>query len=105
MLGWNAYRELSLPVAPAGSARFGRVDVTATPPSGPDMVVEIDSTNAEQNLGKLTFARDAGMIVVSVRWHGGRVQPPPGIAVIDLVSATRGRLSPVHPPAAAAGSV
>jgi hypothetical protein len=90
VLGWNAYRELSLPVAPAGSTRFGRIDLTVMRPVGPDLVVEIDSTHAERNLAKLAFARDAGAVVVWVRWHGGRVESPLGVPVIDLVDATRG---------------
>ena len=87
---WNVYRELSLPVAPGGSTRFGRIDVTVMRPNGPDIVVEIDSAHTEQNVEKLLFARDARAIAVWVRWHGGRVEAPTGIHVLDLVEATRG---------------
>jgi hypothetical protein len=59
-------------------------------PDGPDLVVEIDSAHSEGNLGKLVFARDAGAIAVWVRWHGGRIEQPAGVSVIDLIGATRG---------------
>lgn len=87
---WIAYRELSLPVTPGGSARFGRLDLTVMRPDGPDLVVEIDSTHNAQTVEKLGFVRDAGAVAIWVRWNAGRVEAPDGIHVIDLIEATRG---------------
>jgi hypothetical protein len=86
---WNVFRELSLPVAPGGSSRFGRLDVTIMRPDLPDIVVELDSTHNTGSVAKLEFARDAGAVPVWVRWHSGRLQAPEGVAVIDLIEATR----------------
>jgi hypothetical protein len=87
---WNVYRELTLPVTPGTSGRFGRLDVTALRPDGPDLVVEIDSAHKPESVQKLEFARDAGAVAVWVRWRGGRVETPDGVVVIDLVERTRG---------------
>ncbi|MFC6238031.1 zinc-ribbon domain-containing protein [Longivirga aurantiaca] len=86
---WNVFRELSLPITPGKSSRFGRLDLTIMRPQEPDMVVEIDSTHKEESLEKLVFARDAGALAVWVRWHGGRFDVPPGIHGVDLIAATR----------------
>lgn len=86
---WNVYRELSLPVAPRNSSRYGRLDVTVMRPGGPDLVVEIDSAHNDGSVEKLVFVRDAGAVPVWVRWHSGRVEAPAGVAVIDLVEITR----------------
>ena len=84
------FRELSVPVTtPGKSSRFGRLDVTVLRPHGPDLVVEIDSSHNDGSVTKLEFARDAGAVPIWVRWHSGRVQAPPGVAVIDLLAATR----------------
>lgn len=87
------YRELSLPLTPGGSARFGRPDLTVMRLDASDLVIEIDSEHKEQSVEKLAFARAAGATAVWVRWRGGRVDAPSGIAVIDLVDATRGLTS------------
>lgn len=87
---WNVYRELSLPVTPGGSERFGRLDLTLMRPDAPDVVIEIDSAHKPESLHKLLFARDAGAVAIWVRWRGGRVETADGVAVIDLVERTRG---------------
>jgi hypothetical protein len=87
---WNVNGELSLPVTPGGSTRYGRLDLTVMRPDQPDLVIEIDSAHNEQSIEKLTFARAAGAAAVWVRWRGGRVDAPAGIPVVDLTEATRG---------------
>lgn len=87
---WNVYGELSLPLTPGGSTRYGRLDLTVMRPERPDLVIEIDSQHKEKSIEKLTFARAAGATAVWVRWRGGRVDAPAGIPVIDLTEATRG---------------
>jgi hypothetical protein len=87
---WITYRELSLPITPAGSTRFGRLDLTVMRPERPDLVIEIDSTSKAESAEKLAFARAAGAVAVWVRWHTGRVDAPDGVHVIDLVQASRG---------------
>lgn len=86
---WKTFRELSLPITPAGSTRFGRVDLTVMRPDAPDLVVEIDSAHNDRSVEKLTFAHEAGGVPVWVRWRGGRVEAPEGVHLIDLVAATR----------------
>lgn len=87
---WNVFRELSLPLAPAGSERFGRLDITVLPHQGRDLVIELDSAHKPASLEKLQFAGRAGAVPVWVRWKGGRVEHPDGVTVLDLVEATRG---------------
>jgi hypothetical protein len=90
---WIIYRELSLPVTPGNSTRFGRLDLTVMRPDGPDLVVEIDSAHNAQTVEKLRFARDAGAVAIWVRWNAGRVGAPDGVHVVDLVEETRGLTS------------
>lgn len=87
---WNVFRELSVPLAPTGSERFGRLDLTVIRPDRRDFVIEIDSVHKASSVEKLAFARDAGSLAVWVRWKGGRVERPEGVLVIDLVAATKG---------------
>ncbi len=90
---WKVFRELSLPLAPSDSTRFGRLDLTVLPCDGRDLIVELDSTHKATSIEKLLFARDAGALAVWLRWHGGRVEQPEGVLVLDLVEDTRGLAS------------
>jgi Probable Zinc-ribbon domain len=90
------YRELSVPVTPAGSARFGRLDVTVLRRDAPDVVVEIDSAANAGTEDKLAFARDAGAVTVWVRWKAGTLTALDGVHLIDLREATRELLTPTQ---------
>lgn len=85
---WTGYRELTVPIAPAGTDRYGRVDLVITRPHQADLVVEIDATNNPRSAEKLRFAGAAGAVPVWIRWRAGNLRKLPGTALIDLRDLT-----------------
>lgn len=81
------YRELTVPVRADGASDWGRVDCTLSFPAAtgwPDVVIEIDQTNKDRSVEKLSHVRDAGGIPVWVRWGTGPVAAPDWLPVVDL---------------------
>lgn len=52
---WTVYREISVPITPGASKRFGRIDLIIMQADRPDLVIKIDSTNKPSSLEKLRF--------------------------------------------------
>lgn len=84
---WLGYRELTVPVTPGGSVRYGRFDIVVNRPQQADLVIEIDSAHNPRSVEKLLFARDAGAAAIWIRWLGGQLHDHPGITTIDLRTA------------------
>ncbi|MGJ5763140.1 zinc-ribbon domain-containing protein [Streptomyces galbus] len=86
----RTYRELRVPVVPAGKSRYGRLDVVIWMPGIPDIVVEIDSAPNAASAQKLAFARDAGAHPLWVRFGSGGIERIDGVTVLDIRDAVRG---------------
>uniref|UniRef100_UPI003F491FFB zinc-ribbon domain-containing protein n=1 Tax=Amycolatopsis sp. CA-096443 TaxID=3239919 RepID=UPI003F491FFB len=80
---WVGYRELTIPITPGGSTRYGRLDIVITRPGKPDLVIEIDSTHNPRSVEKLQFAHAAGAVPIWIRWQAGSLHET-GVPTIDL---------------------
>lgn len=80
---WVGYRELTIPITPGGSTRYGRLDIVITRPYDPDLVIEIDSAHNPRSVEKLQFAHAAGAVPIWIRWHSGPLHDT-GVPTIDL---------------------
>jgi hypothetical protein len=86
-LGWRPYAELGVPVmTTTRSTLFGRLDLVIFRAGLPDLVIELDATNNPDTVPKLDYARDAGALVIWVRWGAGHLVALDGVVVLDFVS-------------------
>ncbi|MEJ3747525.1 hypothetical protein WEI85_30080 [Actinomycetes bacterium KLBMP 9797] len=90
--GWRAYRRAPsvMPLPPPLAHRHSWIDVGCARPAGAPLAIEVDRTNRQRTVDKLTAEADAGRVAIWVRWGAGPfAAPPPPVWMVTCEVASR----------------
>ena len=89
--GWSVQLEVlsrAIRTLPNGNKYRGYLDMVCSRPGRPPIAIEIDRSNKNWSVEKLTGEVEAGSIALWVRWRGVMIDVPDTIGLVNVAPAT-----------------